>query len=105
MLEMHDASSLESEEEVAQWRGRQQVFPSSAPAGEAVRFQRLPEEEQPKDTIKQVILRRGSTVLPERSIRQHPLHWTNSQPFSIAPRTVFRPTSLSPPARSSTIFI
>jgi len=61
MLEMHDASSLESEEEVAQWRGKQQVVPSSAPAGEAVRFQRLPEEEQPKDTIEQVILRRGST--------------------------------------------
>jgi len=61
MLEMHDASSLESEEEVAQWRGKQQVSPSSAPAGEGVRFQRLPEEEQPKDTIEQVILRRGST--------------------------------------------
>ncbi len=61
MLEMHDASSLESEEEVAQWRGKQQVFPSADPAGEAVRFRRLSEEEQPKDTIEQVILRRGST--------------------------------------------
>jgi len=61
MLEMHDASLLESEEEVAQWRGKQPVFPSSAPAGEAVRFERLPEELQPKDTIEQVILRRGST--------------------------------------------
>jgi SagB-type dehydrogenase family enzyme len=61
MLEMHDASSLESEEEVAQWRGKQLVFPSSAPAEEAVRFQQLPEEEQPKDTIEQVIQRRGST--------------------------------------------
>ena len=61
MLEMHDASSLESGEEVAQWRRKQQVLPPSAPAGEAVRFQRLPEEEQPKDTIEQVILRRGST--------------------------------------------
>ena len=61
MLEMHDASSLKSEEEVAQWRGKQPVFPSSAPAGEAIRLQRLPEEEQPKDTIEQVILRRGST--------------------------------------------
>ncbi len=60
MLEMHDASSLASEEEVAQWRGTQQVLPFSAPTGEAVRFQRLPEEEQPKDTIEQVILRRGS---------------------------------------------
>jgi len=61
MIEMHDASSLESEEEVAQWRGKQQVFPFSAPAGEAVRLPRLPEEEQPKDPIEQVILRRGST--------------------------------------------
>ena len=61
MLEMHNASSLESEEEVAQWRGKQPIFPPAAPAGEAVRLQGLPEEEQPKDTIEQVILRRGST--------------------------------------------
>jgi SagB-type dehydrogenase family enzyme len=61
MLETHDASSLESEEQVRQWRRKQQVFPSSAPAGEAVRFQRLPEEQQPKETIEQVILHRGST--------------------------------------------
>ncbi len=61
MLEIHDASSLESEEEVAQWRGKQQVFLSSAPAGEDVQLERPPEEEQPMDTIEQVILRRGST--------------------------------------------
>jgi SagB-type dehydrogenase family enzyme len=61
MLEMHDASSLESVEEVAQWRGKPPVLPSYALAGEAVRLPRLPEEEQPKDTIEQVVLRRGST--------------------------------------------
>jgi SagB-type dehydrogenase family enzyme len=61
MLEMHDASSLEPEEEVAQWRRQRQVFTSSAPAGEAVQFQGLPEEGQRNDTIEQVILRRGST--------------------------------------------
>ena len=61
MLEMHDASSLESEEEVVRWRGKHPAFPSSAPAGDAIRLQRLPEEEQPKDAIEQVILRRGST--------------------------------------------
>ena len=63
MLEMHDASLLASEEEVAQWRerGRQTVFPPSAPAGEEVRLQPFLEEEQAKDTIEQVILRRGST--------------------------------------------
>jgi SagB-type dehydrogenase family enzyme len=61
MLQMHEASSLGSAEEVAQWRGKQPLFPSSAPAGGAVRLQPLPEEKQPKDTIEQVILRRGST--------------------------------------------
>src|SRR5689334_15336224 len=61
MLEMHDASSLESVEEVNQWRGKPPVLPSSALGGEAVRLPRLLEEEQPKDTIEQVILRRGST--------------------------------------------
>src|SRR5438552_4993397 len=61
MLEIHDASSLEYLEEVNQWRGKLPVLPSSALGGEAVRLRRLPEEEQPKDTIEQVILRRGST--------------------------------------------
>ena len=61
MLEMHDASSLESVEEVNQWRAKPPVLPSSALAGEAVRLPHLPEEEQPKDTTEQVILRRGST--------------------------------------------
>jgi SagB-type dehydrogenase family enzyme len=61
MLEMHNASSLGSVEEVNQWRGQPPVLPCSPLAGEAVRLPRLPEEEQPKDTIEQVILRRGST--------------------------------------------
>jgi SagB-type dehydrogenase family enzyme len=61
MLEMHDATSLDSVEEVNQWRAKPPVLPSSAFAGEAVRLPRLPEEEQTKDTTEQVILRRGST--------------------------------------------
>jgi SagB-type dehydrogenase family enzyme len=61
MLEMHDASSLQAEEEVARWRGRQEAFPPFAPAGGTILIRRLPEEEQPKDTIEQVILRRGSS--------------------------------------------
>jgi SagB-type dehydrogenase family enzyme len=67
MLEMHDASSLESEEEVPQWREKNRVFPSCAPADEPIPFQRLPGEEQPKDTIEQVILRRGSTRTFDRT--------------------------------------
>ena len=61
MLEMHDASSLESVEEVNQWRGKPPVLPSFAQTDEAVRLRPLPEEDQPKDTTEQVILRRGST--------------------------------------------
>ncbi|MBS1849346.1 MAG: SagB/ThcOx family dehydrogenase [Acidobacteria bacterium] len=60
MLEMHDASSLESVDEVNQWRDKPPVLPSSVLAGKAVRLSRLPEEET-RDTIEQVILRRGST--------------------------------------------
>jgi SagB-type dehydrogenase family enzyme len=67
MLEMHDASSFQSEEEVRQWRGKTPVLTSSAPAGEAVCLLTLPEEEQPKDTIEQVILRRGSTRTFEKT--------------------------------------
>src|SRR5215472_1848157 len=61
MLEMHDASSLESEQEVTEWRRNQPVLLSSALSDKAVRLQPLPEAEQPRDTIEQVILRRGST--------------------------------------------
>jgi SagB-type dehydrogenase family enzyme len=67
MFEMHEASSLESDEEVALWRGKPPVLPSHALAGEGVRLPRLPEEEQPKDTIEQVILRRGSTRTFDRT--------------------------------------
>lgn len=67
MLEMHDASSLESVEEVNQWRAKPPVFLSSSLGGEATRLPRLPEEERPKDTTEQVILRRGSTRTFDRA--------------------------------------
>jgi SagB-type dehydrogenase family enzyme len=61
MLQMHDASSLESEEEVRQWREKRTAVTSLATAGEEIPLRPLSEEEQPRDTIEQVILRRGST--------------------------------------------
>jgi SagB-type dehydrogenase family enzyme len=67
MLEMHDASSLASVQEVAQWRGKQPVVPPCAPAGGGVRLQPPAEKEQPKDMIEQVILRRGSTRAFEKT--------------------------------------
>jgi SagB-type dehydrogenase family enzyme len=67
MLEMHDASSLESAEEADQWRGKPPVLASSARAGETLRLPHLPEEERPKDTTEEVILRRGSTRTFDRA--------------------------------------
>jgi SagB-type dehydrogenase family enzyme len=61
MLEMHNASSFESDEEVAHWCGKQPVSSDYAAGSEAVFLQPLPEEEESKDTIEQVILRRGSS--------------------------------------------
>ena len=66
MREMHAASSLDSAEEVAAWRGRTRLgstempnFPT--PAGPVVRLQPLSDAEMPHDPIEQVILRRGSS--------------------------------------------
>ena len=67
MLEMHSASSLESEEEVRQWRRKEPILSHSGVAGEAVRLQQPPEQERPKDTIEQVILRRGSTRMFDKT--------------------------------------
>jgi SagB-type dehydrogenase family enzyme len=61
MLEMHDASSLEAGEEVAQWRRKQLIVSVPAPEGAAVPLQQLAKQDQPRDTIEQVILRRGSS--------------------------------------------
>jgi SagB-type dehydrogenase family enzyme len=69
MLEMHEASSLASQDEVTQWRerGKQTALPTSALVGEEVRLQPLSKEEQPTDAIEQVILRRGSTRTFDRT--------------------------------------
>ncbi len=61
MLAMHESSSLESEQDVAQWSGMHTVSASYVPANEVVLLRPLTEEEEPTDTIEQVILRRGSS--------------------------------------------
>lgn len=61
MGKMHEASSLESASEVEAWRGRTPAHEYPAGKGETTSL-RLPEESQvPRDTIEQVISRRGST--------------------------------------------
>ena len=59
MPKMHEASSLVSEDEVRQWRGKLPVESDSVAAGEQVALQ--PIGELPADSVEQVILRRGST--------------------------------------------
>ena len=62
---MHSASSLESQEEVITWR-RQAAAGGEAgttrkPKGRLVPLQPLSDQDLPRDTIEQVIMRRGST--------------------------------------------
>jgi SagB-type dehydrogenase family enzyme len=66
MLEIHAASSLESEEEVVRWRAKSPVLRATTTA-ETVPLLRLQEGEQPDDVTEQVILRRGSTRTFDRA--------------------------------------
>ena len=61
MRKMHEASSLDSADEVAAWRGQTplQQFPS--PKGTTTALQPLNDSGIPPDSIEQVISRRGST--------------------------------------------
>ncbi len=66
MREMHAASSLDSAEEVATWRGRiplasTEMTEFPPPAGAVANLQPLSDAEMPRDPIEQVILRRGSS--------------------------------------------
>lgn len=66
MREMHAASSLDSAEEVAAWRGHTPLGStgtpgSPPPAGPVIQLQPLSDAEMPRDSIEQVILRRGSS--------------------------------------------
>ena len=61
MREMHTASSLRSSEEVAKWRGGIPLTHFPPPAGPVVQLQPLTDAEMPRDSIEQVILRRGSS--------------------------------------------
>src|SRR6202521_4353419 len=66
MREMHAASSLNSAEEVAAWRGRTPLDPTRIaslppPAGPIIQLTPLSDAEMPRDPIEQVILRRGSS--------------------------------------------
>ncbi len=61
MREMHAASSLDSKEEMEEWRGRAPVTDSPPPAGPIISLKPLSDAEMPRDSVEQVIQRRGST--------------------------------------------
>lgn len=61
MREVHAASSLDSSEEVATWRGGLASANLPEPVGSVVPLQPLSDAEMPRDPIEQVILRRGSS--------------------------------------------
>ncbi|MBI4481627.1 MAG: SagB family peptide dehydrogenase, partial [Acidobacteria bacterium] len=59
MRAMHEASSLETETEVAAWRGRTPAPRSPAPAGPTIRLQHG--DGEPAEPLERIVLRRGST--------------------------------------------
>jgi len=61
MREMHQASSLRHEDEVASWRGWTAVKPRATPGVPCVSLLPSRDAELPSDSIEQVIQRRGST--------------------------------------------
>ncbi len=61
MRKMHAASSLDSSAEVIAWRGKTPWREIAAPKGTLAALSPLDEAKTPKDTIEQVISRRGST--------------------------------------------
>jgi SagB-type dehydrogenase family enzyme len=61
MREIHEASSLRAPEEVAAWRGRTPVTKLPESTGPVVQLHPLSDAEIPRDSIEQVILRRGSS--------------------------------------------
>jgi len=60
MREIHAASTLNSAEEVALWRGNTPVVKLPPPTGPVVQLHPYSDAEMPRDPIEQVILRRGS---------------------------------------------
>ena len=61
MRDMHAASSLRSATEVQTWRGDTPRSDFLRPVGPVVELQPLSDADMPRDTIEQVILRRGSS--------------------------------------------
>lgn len=61
MREMHEASSLESAEEVARWRGRAPAVQFPVATGQLVALDPYSLGEAPQDVLEAVISRRGST--------------------------------------------
>ena len=61
MRKMHEASSLESAEEVAGWRGKTPPHPSASAKGTPTALRPLDDSTAPLDTVEKVISRRGST--------------------------------------------
>jgi SagB-type dehydrogenase family enzyme len=61
MRAMHAASSLLSQEDVARWRGNRLAKKPKISAGQLIPLKPLGDTEIPKDSIEQVVLRRGST--------------------------------------------
>jgi hypothetical protein len=66
MREMHRASSLATAEEAAEWRSGVMPVPAPTPEPPLVALAPLDDGRMPRDTIEEVVLRRGSSRRFER---------------------------------------
>jgi SagB-type dehydrogenase family enzyme len=61
MLEMHEATSLRTDDEVRQWRKHHPATVNGSPQSQEIQLSHVAGDALPDDSIEQVILRRGST--------------------------------------------
>ena len=59
--DMHESSSLETQEQVKSWRKGSQAVKTAAPSGEPIAIEPIAPDEVPQDPVKTIIARRGST--------------------------------------------
>jgi len=71
--QMHHASSLQTAENAAAWRKLAPAVVALPPTGEPTPLQPLPEKDIPRDTIEEVVMRRGSS----RHFRREPTNFAH----------------------------
>jgi SagB-type dehydrogenase family enzyme len=102
MREMYRASSLSSADEVIEWRNQQAAgVASPEPLGEVTLLAPLDDEAMPRDTIEEVILRRGST----RRFRREPISFAQLSTILDRSTRGIQSDFAAPPSRLNDLYL